>query len=162
MVNPNTFFSSVDEACQLLDQLALVLAEERLALEQQDAEQTLTLLQQKSDLLARLDNNTQERCQFLISQGFEANESGTLAYFDTLATTSADQHKSLWTALQGKLEDCKSANSVNGKIVNRSRQQIDRLLGILRGDQDHSGGGKIYTHAGAATSVGSQRPLAKA
>lgn len=162
MVNPNTFFSSVDEACQLLDQLALVLTDERLALEQQDAEQTLALLEQKSELLSRLDHNAQERSQFLISQGFEANESGTLDYFGTLEATNADQHKSLWTALQGKLEACKSANGVNGKIINRSRQQIDRLMEILRGTPDNADGGKLYTQAGSAASVGSQRPLAKA
>lgn len=159
MVDPNTFFSSVDEACQLLDQLALVLTDERLALEQQDTEQTHALLQQKTELLTRLDNNAQERCQFLVSQGFEANEAGTQAYFESLPAATRGQYKPHWLALQNKLSDCKSANTVNGKIIHRSRQQIDRLLDVLRGGPDNS---KIYTHAGSATSVSSQRPLAKA
>ena len=51
----------------------------------------------------------------------------------------------------------KAENLINGKIIHRSRQQVDVLLNLLQGN---SGASKIYTENGQAKSVNRHHPLA--
>lgn len=159
MTHQESFASSLHEASSLLEQLSALLREEREVLAQSDAAQTHAVVERKSELLNQLQQNTLQRNQLLVSSGYSADELGTQAFLNSLPQNLSRDLTVKWQALEAKLEDCKQENLVNGKIIHRSRQQVNLLLNLLQGNPD---GGSIYTDAGQAKAVNSQQPLAKA
>jgi len=153
------FYASLQEASTLLDQLTQLLHEERASLAQSNTALTQTILQRKTQLLAELEQNTQQRNQLLVSQGFPANEAGAQDFLKSLPQSIAKTCTEKWRSLEQALENCKAENLVNGKIIHRSRQQVDVLLNLIQGNK---GAGKIYNNSGQAKSVIAQHPLAKA
>ena len=105
-----------------------------------------------------LEQNSQQRNQLLVSQGLSADDSGVQAYFKSLPQNVAKSYAEKWQVLEEKLENCKAENLINGKIIHRSRQQVDVLLNLLQGN---SGASKIYTENGQAKSVNRHHPLAE-
>lgn len=159
MTQQEDFSSSMHAASLLLDQLIEILHEERNALTQGEASQTHAILERKTQVLAQIDQNAKERNQLLTSLGFSTDEQGTQDFFSTMPLNIADACKDTWQSLQAKLETCKSENLVNGKVIHRSRQQLNNLFSMLQGNQGNS---QIYTDTGQAKAVNSQHPLAKA
>ena len=151
--------SSMTQATELLESLSALLMAERTALKERDTLNIQSLLEQKTSVLAELQNNASTRSQLLAELGFEGDETGMNAWLDSLPVNAATELKQQWQALKEKLESCKSANQINGTIVHRSKAQLDLLLDILRGQ---SGDQKLYTGDGKSTSVASGHSLAKA
>lgn len=158
MTHQERFSSLMQEAAILLDQLILLLQEERSSLSQNNAALTQPILTRKTELLALLEQNSQQRNQLLVSQGLSADDSGVQAYFKSLPKNVAKSYAEKWQVLEEKLENCKAENLINGKIIHRSRQQVDVLLNLLQGN---SGASKIYTENGQAKSVNRHHPLAE-
>lgn len=159
MAIDSEFLLSVDQASQLLNNLTELLEKERHALETSNAKMSQELLTEKTTLLQSLEQNAMQRRQLLLSQGMEANQEGVVAFFETLPESLSQKIKPRWETLQSQMQNCKDSNAVNGKIIHRSRQQIDTLLGLLQGNENS---GKIYTHSGKAQSVNRNATLAKA
>ncbi len=159
MAIATNFLSSVIQASELLNQLTTLLEKERHALETSDAQQSQAILPDKTALLKLLEQNAQERGQLLVSSGFEANSEGVLTFIEQLPDSSHREITVRWEELQTQMHNCKDANTVNGKIIHRSRQQIDTLLGLLQGNRNS---GKIYNNSGTAQSVNHNPMLAKA
>lgn len=158
MTHQELFSSSMQEASDMLDQLIQVLQEERDSLAQNNTALTQTILERKTQLLANLEKNAQQRNQLLQSEGFPADENGTQAFFKSLTQSAAKACADKWRNLEQKLENCKVENLINGKIIHRSRQQVDVLLNLIQGNKNS---GRIYTQSGQAKSVNAQQPLAK-
>lgn len=150
---------SLQHTGQLLDQLQQLLLEERNALQNNDLSSSTERLALKAQLLSRLEQSIEQRNQALLGAGYPADEAGTQAFFASLPKNLNLQCQQAWQELQKKLEECKNANLVNGKIVHRSRQQVDTLLSLLRG---HQGNEKIYTGSGQAQAVDRYRNIAEA
>jgi len=159
MATPTALSSSMAQAIELLDSLTTLLMAERTALKERDTVNIQSLLNQKTELLKQLEQNASKRTQLLIDSGVEGNDHGMAAYLDSLPVNTATKLQHQWQVLKDHLHDCKTANQVNGTILQRSKTQIDSLLKILRGQ---SGDQKIYTDAGKSTAISSGHSLAKA
>ncbi|MEZ5525473.1 MAG: flagellar protein FlgN [Pseudomonadales bacterium] len=159
MATSTALSSSMSQAIELLDALSTLLIAERTALKERDTLNIQSLLEQKSSLLAELQNNATVRSQLLVDAGYSGDETGMTACLEALPANAAFELKQQWQQLKEKLETCKAANQVNGTIVHRSQAQLDSLLNILRGQ---SGEQQLYTDAGKSASVGKGHSLAKA
>ena len=159
MATSTALSSSMTQAIELLESLSTLLMAERTALKERDTINIQSLLEQKTSILAELQNNAAARSQLLADSGFDGDETGMSSYLDSLPMNAATQLKQQWNTLKQRLESCKSANQVNGTIVHRSKTQLDSLLSILRGQ---SGEQKLYTGSGKSASVNAGHSLAKA
>ncbi len=159
MNNLPTFASSVEEAKKLLSQLDEILLREREAIRQRDSSDIHQLLQEKTNLLQQLEHNGIERIRMLEEAGFEASDQGVQDYLQQQTPNEAPQLGVAWDGLKASLESCRTANIVNGKIIHRSRQQINLLLDMMRGQSNTP---RLYTQTGSNTTAQRQLPLAKA
>jgi len=159
MIHQEHFSAAIDEAAALLDQLYQLLQAERQSLATTDADKTQEILQQKTELLQQLQQSSEQRSQLLTARGFSADEAGVHAFFATLPQPESKTLATQWQALQQKLLACREENLINGKVIHRSRRQIESLLDTLRGKDSHQ---RIYTGSGEAKSVNAGQPRAKA
>ena len=159
MATADTLSASLTNAAALIDKLAEVLEQERLALAEQQLERLKTLTQQKLELLAALERNTKTRLDYLKQQGVSADEAGFRRYLASLAEPIAKPLSELWKQVEQQLEACKAANTVNGKVIQRSRQQAHSLLQLMRGPDNV---GSVYNQTGNTASLAGNYALAKA
>lgn len=159
MTHQESFAASLHDAALLLDQLHELLQDERQSLTASDAQKTQSLLQQKTQLLQQLDQNNRQRSELLTTRGFATDEEGVQAFLASFPPQESQAYSVQWQSLQQKLEQCKEENLINGKVIHRSRRQVDTLLNMLRGRENNH---RIYTGSGEAKPVHSGRPLAKA
>ena len=159
MNNLPAFASSVEEAQEVLSQLNDLLFQEREALKQRDASGVHQLLAKKTSLLEKLEHNGMERNQALHNAGFEANDQGARDYLQQQAPEKMPELGVQWEGLKTALENCQEANTVNGRIIHRSRQQINLLLDIMRGQPDNP---RLYTQTGSSAMAQRRLPLAEA
>ena len=149
----------IDQALALLTQLQDALSQERHALEQNDTELLQASVELKSSLLKQLANNGDKRNRLLQAAGCEISEQGFAAYLTSLPNAEAPPLAQLWQHLQQALQDCKDYNTVNGKIVHRSKQYVDTLINIVGGQDKQP---KLYTDTGTTTKVSNLQPIARA
>ncbi len=159
MNNLPTFASSVEEAKKLLLQLDEILLREREAIRQREPSDIHQLLQEKTNLLQQLEHNGIERIRMLKEAGFEASDQGVQDYLQQQTPNEALQLGIEWDGLKVSLESCRTANIVNGNIIHRSRQQINLLLDMMRGQSNTP---RLYTQTGSNTKAQRQLPLAEA
>jgi len=159
MATADTLAASLSDAAILIERLDQALSEERSVLGQRDVERLATVVKHKCELLDALERNSKERRGLLASHNVAPTEAGFKQYLATLPAAIAGTLETHWNNVELKLEQCRDANLVNGKILQRSRQQVQALLEIMRG-QDNSP--RLYNDSGTATPVPRQQPLAKA
>ncbi len=159
MSNNQPFAILIEEARTLLAQLDEILLQERESIKERTPSDLEQLLKNKKLLLEALEHNNIERSKVLTAAGFEVSESGAQSYFKQQSSSDSIKLSEAWDVLKTSLEKCKNANLVNGKIINRSRQQVDLLLDIMRGQSNSP---RLYTQAGSSSAISRQQPLAKA
>lgn len=155
-VSPKALFTQIDHDSQVADQLIELLGREQEALKQRNSQQLESLITEKNALLAALANSANQRRTWLTSQGKPADE----AHWEELIQAMGGQKlDDLWQALQEKLQQCHHLNEVNGKMIARGQQTINRLLDILRGQFDAP---KLYNQSGNTQTHKSRGGVVKA
>lgn len=140
----------LDESIRAAREMLLELAAERGALESRDVYALERCSEKKNQLTAELEKLEQERTMLLDSQGLAGSP-------DPMAVDTG--LKEGWEVLLAVLSECQHQNSVNGVIVRRQREQVQHLLGMLRGERQDTG---TYTASGETASAPSGRMLASA
>ena len=116
--------------CQHAEKLAAVLKAERQILQQRDQHQLATLIGEKEQLLAKLDQSAKLRSQWLQQLGFKPNAEA----WQTLIEQQQDSALlETWKSLSSAVRDCRELNEVNGRLIGRSQQTLTKLLNIMRG-----------------------------
>lgn len=133
-----------------------VMAQEQSALQRMDAISIQALAQEKSRLLAALDEQFLQR-QKLVPNGHHPGALDTL--LDRLPAAMATAIRSLSEQLRELILRCHSQNEINGRIINASRRSVERSLSLLRGHQPDA---VLYTPNGGATRLGPARRVATA
>lgn len=109
-----------------------VLREERLTLQQRDQQQLSALVEEKEQLLSKLDQSAKLRSQWLQQLGLKASAD------DWEKLVLKQQDPSLtdrFQALNDSIKNCRELNEVNGRLIGRSQQTLAKLLNIMRGTQ---------------------------
>lgn len=119
------------ESCKVLLQL---LHAERDALRERQLDLLEDILQNKAEHLQSLENSAQQRAQWLGSSG---SGGPPLEYrWNSLLAEHAPHLQPHWKSLRELLQSCQAENEVNGKMLGRSQQTLNRVLGLLRGQND--------------------------
>jgi flagellar biosynthesis/type III secretory pathway chaperone len=132
--------SLLDREIQLAEELATTLAREREALTGSAAAEVAAQAQRKVDLLAE----------------FATLEGERLRLWEPPVDEFAQSVAARWRSLMQLMARCRSANDVNGYMINVRRSQVGQLIDILRG-----GSGVTYGPEGK-TFVKALRALARA
>jgi len=151
----SALFESVDNINELID----LLREERSAMEARDAATMQAILPQKTRLLDQLQRHAKTRSDFLVSQGHTPDESGLVSFLQSTTDQGGDSSLNVWELLKNKLEECKTENAVNAKIIHRSKHHLDQLIDIIKGQQ---GQAVLYSEKGVSRTATGGQSIAKA
>lgn len=109
-----------------------VLREERLTLQQRDQQQLSALVEEKEQLLGKLDQSAKLRSQWLQQLGLKASADD----WENLVLKQQDPSLTVrFQALNDSIKNCRELNEVNGRLIGRSQQTLAKLLNIMRGTQ---------------------------
>lgn len=125
---------NIDQGMQACQQLLVLLEDERRALKERDTAALERIIKGKSASLLGLEQAARQRSAWLdkpqTDAGLEHIWLQHLAAFDPELTQQWSQFKVL-------LEDCRTHNEINGKMLARNQQVVKRLVAIVRGQTDH-------------------------
>jgi len=138
-------------------QLKQLLAHEREQLEQRKQEALPRIVEQKSALLDLLNNSAKQRQQILTTLGLPTNANGWDMFLQRNTATLPLRDE--WKILVSDFEDCQKMNDINGKMIARSQQTLNHLLGLLRGKVAAP---SLYTAQGTKTQHTASYTVAKA
>lgn len=138
-------------------QLKALLLKERELLEQRQLEGMQEIVSLKDHLLGNLSYSAKQREQLLRSAGLATDLQGWQTFLQRDPTTQ--QLTAEWHALTTEFIDCQSANEINGKMINRSKQTLSHLLNLIRGQVATP---SLYTQKGSTTNYSSSHTVAKA
>lgn len=140
-----------------IKQLKSLLIREREQLEQRKQDELPVIIEQKAILVDQLNASAKQRQQVLQSLKLPTNAQGWDLFLQRNTVTLVLRDE--WQALVSEFEECQSMNEVNGKMVARSRQTLNHLLNLLRGQVATP---SLYTANGAKSQQNSSYTVAKA
>ncbi|MCL6414435.1 flagellar protein FlgN [Aestuariirhabdus sp. Z084] len=136
------------------------LQQERLALENSDAESLEALLSDKTSQLNQINDNARRRSELLAALGFPNDRDGMQSFIATLPQEERTELSALWDNLETTLEECKEHNLINARVLQHTRGVVDRLLTIYRGSAAKSV--SLYGEDGTQTRDNEHRSITKA
>ena len=137
---------SFAQDAQLVGTLLEALSREQASLVKADIDSIEALMEEKSVLLQRINMTAKSRYAELAANGFEANESGMLAWLKHQAKPVINQQ---WLNFQKTLSQAKEMNRLNGVLINKHFNRNQQLLNHLQGN---SNAGDVYGKNGQAKS----------
>jgi flagella synthesis protein FlgN len=111
--------------------LKQLLLRERELLETRNQDELAVIVEQKSQVVDLLNQHAQIRQTLLRNLGLAANAEGWDLFLqrNTLTLPLRDD----WKQIIQDFSECQALNDINGKMIARSRQTLDHLLNLLRG-----------------------------
>jgi len=138
------------------ESLLTCLQAERRALAQHDGDALEKTTLEKLEHTGELEQLEQQRETLIAGLGVETGQSQTKQFFNNLS--DSDPVKQLWQQVLGNIEACRNENLTNGGILEASRQHVEQVLCILRGQ---SGAPPVYKPGGTTQANLGQRELGK-
>ncbi len=145
-----------NEHIQALSQL---LQQEQELLKNRKRVELKPILQEKSSIIACLQQSEQRLQQTFHAIGAEYSQEGMEALLEKVPQPLCSVLKNLYSVLKQGLERCQHLNKVNEKVIQRSRHNIQAILSTLKGQETY---GPTYRSDGAASNHCVNRLLAKA
>jgi len=140
-----------------VEQLKALLLKEHELLKQRQTEGMQEIVSQKDHILGNLSFTAKQREQLLRSAGLSTDLIGWQAFLGRDPMTFALIPG--WQLLTNEFIECQTANEINGKMINRSKQTLSHLLNLIRGQVAAP---SLYTQKGATTNHSSTHTVAKA
>lgn len=137
--------------------LKQLLLRERELLETRNQDELSAIVEQKSQLVDMLNQNARTRQNLLRNLGLATDAAGWDLFLqrNTLTLPLRDG----WQQIVRDFSECQALNDINGKLIARSRQTLDHLLGLLRGKVAAP---SLYTAMGTKTQQNTSYTVAKA
>ena len=147
----------LEQGILFLEKLSTIYDSEQAALASKDLEQLSDIIQEKTDLLNKFHQFTQERSNLLASFGIQQDPADySLPESESDLTAATAQ---LHSRIKELLIDLQSKNKRNEQIVYRSEQNVTQLLSLVRGQKKQD---KLYDKAGGSSLYKAQSRLGKA
>jgi flagella synthesis protein FlgN len=138
-------------------QLKALLLKERELLEQRKLDGMQEILNAKDQLLDNLSFTAKQREQLLRNAGLPTDLAGWNTFLSRDTSTLALIPE--WQTLTDEFIECRTANEINGKMINRSKQTLSHLLNLLRGQVVAP---SLYTQKGSTTNYSGSHTIVKA
>ena len=120
-----------------------LLEQEQEAMQQRDRSTLSALVDAKTKYIKQIEDHAAGRYQILRSldrPAIEAEWKTLVAEYDNPPLRKD------WAQLMTMLEQCRHHNEVNGRLISRSQQTLNKLLNILRGQFETP---ELYNNRGA-------------
>lgn len=142
---------SFEQDAQLVNSLLELLTREQSSLVVVDVDGIEALMEEKSELLQRINLAAKSRYSALAVSGFESNESGMTAW---LKSQSYPALNAAWEKFQKSILQAKEMNRLNGILIGKHFNRNQQLLNHLQGN---SSAGAVYSKSGQAKSNATSR-----
>lgn len=148
------------EGISVLDTLVTLLDRELEALQNRDLDAINAINQDKQHALLAFDKNNHDRNQLLESRDLPIDKQGIQA-LQKSATDSllAKEFSNHWQQIEQTLERAMSANKRNEIVLARSKQNVEKLISLLRGQNPKN---TLYDAKGGKGDYSSQSRIGKA
>lgn len=142
-----------------LDNLNLLLAAERVALEAREHQAINDFAEQKAVIVKRMEQRNELRTTLLRRHHLASNAESWKQTINKLDESTSIKLMPLWLEIEAQLEDCRQKLMINERIVGGMKQSVDRFMNILRGQ---TGSGQTYNATGRAENFSSNKPFTSA
>lgn len=155
-MHDTTLLHTLNDDISTAKQLLELIESEFKALGERDLPQLEHILGKKLPLLSLLEQHGRQRRELLQSLNLSVDQQG----LEQLARNSAhgDELTARSAELSALLEQCQSANLLNGRVIRSNQTSVNTVLGILRGADTPS----LYDSRGSTARIAQQRPLSQA
>jgi len=119
-----------------MKQIKTCMLDEQQALQARELEQIETIAKQKNQLLEEVKADIEQRQQLIEGAGFSVDDSGMEQLIDSLPENFSAALSKGWQQLVGLHEEVQELNQTNGMIINKGLQQVDTMLGVVRGNPE--------------------------
>ena len=154
----NQIADSIERDIATCEKLFNLLLHERDLLAERAFEPLDLIIQEKSDSLIQLEHSARQRQAWLIESGLNTQADPAAAFYTWLQENQQEHLSERWQRLKELLAQCQSANEVNGKIIHRGQATHQKLIGILRGQDQQT---MLYTGKGIKKITGQAAPIGK-
>ena len=111
-----------------LRQLRPLLQEQRTLLCQHGGEGLTPLNERHAALVDGMQQRASSRSQLLSQLGCDPNEHGMSTLLERLPPELATRARPLWQQLHQQLQDCKTQNEINGRILAGQQETLRAML----------------------------------
>ncbi|MGB7815743.1 MAG: flagellar protein FlgN [Methylotenera sp.] len=142
---------SFEQDAQLAKDLLATIRSEQTALVKADIDAIEALLDEKSEMLQRMNVVVLNRYEALAANGFEPNEAGMGEWLKQQAKPALNE---AWAVFKKTLIQAKELNRLNGMLINKHFNLNQQLLNHLQGN---SNTGDVYGRNGQAKTQSTMR-----
>jgi len=139
-----------------LKALKALLDKEKKCLKTRNSADIQNISQHKSQTIQQLDSRSKLKARLIAASGL-AIKPGQVG--STLSTLNDDELMVLWHESRQKLASCKDQNVVNGTIISHSIQRTNKLMTIIRGQNQSP---NLYGQQGKAQAYGQSTIIGEA
>lgn len=141
---------------QQLDELKSILGQEKACLSSSDLSQLQELTPLKNQILDQLRDRARQKIRVLVALGYQPDKGAPSRYIQSTGQTELCE---LWKQADRQMQECKTLNQNNGRIISHLQKRLSRLTSIFRGA---AGQQKLYGAKGECTTVSGTSILASA
>jgi flagellar biosynthesis/type III secretory pathway chaperone len=139
-----------------LKQLNELLDQEIEALESRNISLTETLSKSKAQLINQLESRAKDKANLLAHSGLDVAPGKVEPALKQLGD---DALLECWHNVRKLMAECKDKNQINGNVINHSLQRTNRLMTIIRGQNNAP---SLYGQGGAEKNISSSTCIGKA
>lgn len=139
-----------------LAQLNEILQNERSAIKDRSTDSIQKISAEKSSLLKTIEYRAKQKAQLFVEAG-HAIKAG--AFEQAVVAINNTELTALWTKVNQALKHCKDQNAVNGTVVSHSLKRVNKLMNIIRGQNNKP---NLYGASGREHAIGGMNSIGKA
>lgn len=139
-----------------LESLKILLDQEKITLTTRNTDKINQLAQHKSQTVSQLETRAKMKAKLMASSGLELRPGQVEV---KLSTLNDPELMALWKESRDQLSSCQEQNAVNGNIISQSRQRVNKLMMIIRGQNKTQ---HLYGQQGKAQTYNSSQRIGEA
>lgn len=139
-----------------LEALKALLEQEKNTLTTRNIEKINQLAKDKSLTVSQLEQRAKAKARILAQSGLGIRPGQVES---KLLTLEDAELMALWKDSRDRLANCQQQNAVNGSIINQSRQRVNKLMMIIRGQNKTQ---HLYGQQGKAQTYNSSQRIGEA
>lgn len=151
-------YSLINQQILFTRELIGLLEDEKEILKNRDFKNHSAVMSQKSILINQIEQTESSMKELLGCFKLEMTHNGMGIFSEHCPVSFQKILLSSWDQLMEQAKVCQTLNNTNGRIIFHSKQSIDRLLTILKGNTNNN----VYECDGKANSQYESGSLAKA
>ncbi len=139
-----------------LAKLNEILQKERSALKDRSTDDIQTISAEKSSRLKTIEYRAKQKAQLFVAAGHSIKAG---AFEQAVTAINNPELSTLWADVNQALKHCKEQNSVNGTVVSHSLKRVNKLMNIIRGQNNKP---NLYGASGREHAMSGMNSIGKA